>query len=217
MKNCNNRMMMAKLQRVCLALFIGGLAVCALLTPRVGADDAPYKDFPLDKDVPGRSHAILDEGMLPDHTRWGAYASRVGRRSGARWHPCVSVARITRAGEYGHAAACGPLSPSGDRRDVPVNASISGAYNERPDGPVTGEWIGAMSFDRTIRKVQLAFSDGGSVVRPTKMLNAYQRSKVHLVKFSYIAVALQRDVCVEEIIGYDSRGVSVLEAGTELC
>src|SRR5215216_48194 len=91
-----------------------GLIFLLNLGPASGrASLSPYSGFPLWKDVPGRSFAVLGEGQLRKGTRWGVYASRVGGGKRGRNNPCISVARITRDGIYGHANRCGPLAPKG--------------------------------------------------------------------------------------------------------
>lgn len=193
------------------------LAGACFLAAVGSAQSPPYRDFPLAKDVPGKSFAILGEGALPDKTRWGAYASRVGAGNLGREHPCISVARITQLGEYGHATSCGPLAPGGRPQKVPVNLLIAGSYNNKPDGPVIGESVGALSFDLSVWKVVLGLADGNSVVRHTKIFNAKQQAKTRLPKFRYVAFAMQREICVATISGYTRSGKLVLDAETQLC
>lgn len=203
-------------------LWSAGLAVTALLwlvvlVPSVAAaSTGGFSDFPLSKDVPGSTFATLGEGRLPDGTRWGAYASRLGEAPSRRREPCISVARITRTGEYANRAGCGPLAPEGKLR-LPVYVSISGSYRNHPNGPVIGETIAALSFARSIRKVQLTFSTGGVLSRRTRELNSQQQKKARLASFRYIVLSMQKDLCVESIVGFDEHGSSLLDAQTEIC
>lgn len=57
--------------QVVLAACSLSVAAYGLTTMTVSASSSPYDHFPLAKDVPGKSFAILSEGKLPDKTRWG--------------------------------------------------------------------------------------------------------------------------------------------------
>jgi hypothetical protein len=98
-----------------------------------------------------------------------------------------------------------------------VYVSISGSYNNRPGGPVIGESVSAFSFDLSVRKVVIGLSTGDSLLRQTKLFNARQQAKTGLTKFRYVALGMQRDICVATITGYDVRGSVVLDAETQLC
>jgi hypothetical protein len=176
---------------------------------------SPFARFPLWKDIEG-PFATLDEGHLPDGTRWAVFGSRAVGKSWGRREPCVTVARITRFGDYAHANGCGPLSPEGPNRP-PVYVSISGAYEKHPDGPVVGEAFMGLTFKRTVRRVTLLFSDGGRLTRPTRLLNPKQSRKTGLVRFSYLALGMQRDVCVSTVIGYDQFSTALFSLPTMTC
>ncbi len=174
-----------------------------------------FDSFPLWIDVPGQTYITLNEDRLSDGTRWGVYASRVGQGQRGQKNPCLSVARITRAGGYGDAHRCGEPTPEGNQ--PPVYVSITGSYQNRPSGPEIGESVMGLSFRVDVQRVKLVFADSGSMTRPTKLVNAAQRRKTGLPAFRYVALGLQRDVCVETVIGYDQTGESTFEAPTRLC
>jgi hypothetical protein len=184
------------------------------MTEAVGR--ASYASFPLYQDVPGRSVAVLGEGTLSNGTRWGAFASRRGTARGRSENPCISVARITRVGQYTTASQCGPLAPRG-RSKTPAYVSISGSRNNKPGGHFTGEGIGAMSFDPAVRRVSLIFSSGSSEMRRTALFNPKQRAKTRLVAFRYVTYGMQRDLCVASITGYSESGTVLVDAETLAC
>jgi hypothetical protein len=189
-------------------------------SPRVDAStskQSPYAGFPLYKDVSGSgAFATLDEGQLPNQTRWGVYASRVGAGRRGYEQPCLSLARITQFGEYTDAHACGPLAPTGDQA-VPTHAYIAGSYREKKDGPVVGETVLGMSFRPTVRSVVLEFVDGRQLQRRTRLFNSKQQKKTKLPPFRYVAVALQDDVCAGVVVGYSKDGSELFSAETGLC
>lgn len=179
------------------------------------SEDRGFNSFPLWMDVPGRAFITLNEGRLGDGTRWGVYASRVGQGQKGRGNQCLSVARITHAGGYGDAHRCGEPTPSGNQ--PPVYVSMSGSYQNRPNGPIIGEVVMALSFRVDVKRVKLELADSGSMVRPTKLVNAAQMRKTGLPAFRYVALGLQEDVCVETVIGFDQSGDLIFEAPTRLC
>jgi hypothetical protein len=180
----------------------------------------PYADFPLWKDVPGRTFAVLGEGSLPKRTRWGVYASRGGTGRKGYENPCISVALITVFGEYGNAYACRPLLPDPERpvsADEPVvYVAIAGSGME-PGGAVIGETVMGLSFSLGVRQVVAKFAEGGQIMRQTKLFNARQRTKTHLPPFRYVALGLQRDFCVETVVGYGAADQAEFEAPTDAC
>jgi len=177
---------------------------------------SPYDDFPLAKDVPGKPYALLGEGKLRNRTRWAAYASRVGHRRRSRLQPCLSVARITREGEYGNATQCGPLAPT-EPGEPPVLVSISGSYIDRPGGPVIGEGVYAISVAPFIRHLRLVASSGRILSLRTKLFNNTQQRKTGLSKFRYVSLGIQSDLCFSAIEGYNSAGAKVLDDETFMC
>lgn len=177
---------------------------------------SPYATFPLWKDVPGKKFAVLGDGQLKKGTRWAVYASRVGQSGAAHMRPCISVARITRDGIYGHAGRCAALAPN--QAGTPaLYVAISGSGRERPDGPVIGETVMGLSFKPSVHKVMLRLADGREVLKPTKTFNGQQMKKTGLTRFSYLASGLQEDVCVQEVVGYESGGHQILASTTGLC
>ena len=183
----------------------------------VGACDASsFDSFPLWKDVPGRSFAKLGEGRLKSGTRWGVYASRVGSRRTRREEPCISAARITVGGRYTDAHGCGPLAPQ-PGSDPPVYVTITGSGQNELNGPVVGESVLGMTFKYQVRSVLLRFSNATEMAHRTRLFNAKQMVKTGLAKFRYIAIGLQRDVCVQEVVGYSATGGQLFSRQTDLC
>lgn len=178
----------------------------------------PYAHFPLYKDVSGNGpFATLVEGQLPNGSRWGAWASRVGRGRQGFERPCLSLARITRGGEYRDAHVCGKLVPTGESKSVPVYVSINRSYQTKPNGPFHGESVLGLSFRPGVRSAVLKYSKGGQVQRRTHLFNSKQQRKTKLPPFRYIALALQDDVCVKTVIGYSKEGAQLFTAETGLC
>jgi hypothetical protein len=209
-----SRMNPASRARLLMAVCLG-LAASYSLSANAYAS-SPYDEFPLAKDVPGKTFAVLGEGKLPNRTRWAAYASRVSAGERGRQQPCISVAKITRFGGYGNARGCGPLAPR-QPGQPPVYVSISGSYDTRPGGPVIGESVFALTVAPSVRRVELTYSTGGTLTRTTKLFNARQRAKTGLTKFRYVALGQQRDVCVAAVTGYSQNGTVLLEEETQLC
>jgi hypothetical protein len=181
----------------------------------------PYASFPLSKDVSGNGpFATLGEGQLPNETRWGAWASRVGAGRRGYERPCLSLARITRFGEYSAVHGCAPLKPAKGQRWAkfqPNYAYIGATYQTRPNGPLIGETVLGLTFDRRIRSVVLKYAGGGQLQRRTRLFNSKQQKKTKLPPFRYIALALQDDVCAETVVGYGKNGAELFSAETVLC
>lgn len=210
--------------RAGLSLILGIFSLYAILCARaVGATSSgeasgaggAYAEFPLWTDVPGQSFAKLKEGRLDNGTRWAAYASRVGRGAKAGRNPCLTVARITAFGAYTNAVGCGPLAPGAGNR--PVYVSVSASYQNKPGGPLLGETEMALSFSPGITSVKLTLSNGEALGRKTNIFKRSQRRRAHLVRFRYLAVALDRDRCVETVTGFNQSGAEVFESDTEQC
>jgi hypothetical protein len=176
----------------------------------------PFNSFPLGRDVPGGRYATLDEGVLPNETRWAVYASRLGKSKAASQAPCISVARITRSGRYGNGSRCAPVAYSGPS-EPPVYVAIAGSGETRPGGPVVGETVMGLSFSTNIVRVELYYASGGRMLRHTRLLNPKQQRKTRLAAFRYVALGMLRDVCVASVKGFDVTGAVVLERPTEVC
>ena len=183
--------------------------------------NSPYASFPLSKDVSGNGpFATLGEGQLPNGTRWGAWASRVGKGRRGYEQPCLSLARITRSGEYAAVHGCAPLGPSKDQSAAkyqPNYVYIGATYQTRPDGPVVGETVLGLTFASAVRSVVLKYAGGGQLQRRTRLFNSKQQRKTKLPPFRYIALALQEDVCAESVVGYGENGAELFSSDTVLC
>ncbi|HEU4737512.1 MAG TPA: hypothetical protein VFS54_00360 [Solirubrobacterales bacterium] len=182
---------------------------------------SPYADFPLYKDVSGNGPiASLGEGQLPNGTRWGAWASRVGAGRRGYEQPCLSLARITRFGEYTDVHGCGQVVSVDDQEAAhyaPNYAYIGATYQTRPDGPFVGETVLGLTFHPSVRSVVLEYAGGGQLQRRTRLFNSKQQKKTKLPPFRYIALALQDDVCAETVVGYGKDGAELFSAETVLC
>jgi hypothetical protein len=197
-----------------------GCAVSVLpMAGKAGAGErqqAPFASFPLYKDVVGGPFATLGEGRLPNKSRWGAYASRLGDGKRGYEQPCLSLARITRFGEYSAVHGCSPLVPTDD--EAPPNyVYIAASSQLKKDGPVVGESVMGLSFKPGVRSVVLRYTNGGQLTRRTRLFNASQQRKTKLTQFRYVAFAVQADVCVESVIGFSKSGDELLSAATGLC
>ena len=178
---------------------------------------SPFAGFPLAKDVSGNGpFATLGEGQLPNGTRWGVWASRVGAGRLGYERPCLSLARITRSGLYRDGHACGRLAPRA-KGAKPVYVSIGGVDQTKPGGPIVGESVLGLSFSPSVWSAVLKYVDGGEIVRRTQFFNLKQQRKTNLPPFRYIALALQDDVCVETVVGYSKSGTELFSAGTGFC
>jgi hypothetical protein len=126
------------------------------------------------------------------------------------------VARITRYGRYASAHRCSGLAPQADG-EPPVYVALSGSEQAHPDGPVIGEVVMGLSFQTSVKEVRLNFASGGQMRRATRLFNPRQQSKTDLVPFRYVALGMQRDVCVQTVTGYDSAGLALFEEETGVC
>jgi hypothetical protein len=162
--------------------------------------------FPLWKDVPGSSYAVLRHGRRKN-AEWAAFVSRArpGQQAGTR--PCVTVARITRDGRYANAGACGPLAPENGLRYPPIHPLIGGD---------SGSFF-AISFATDVRTVDVQLGSGAIIRRQPHLLSEAQADKAHLPRFRYIAEALPHDACISETKGYNAGGEVVLENQTNEC
>ncbi len=201
------------LRRAVLFLVVGVVVVPSMA---IAGSRSPYDGFPLAKDVPGGPYATLATAKLRNGTRWGVFASRLGSGALSRRNPCVSVARITKSGRYGNANRCGSPVPSTESSD-PVYVGISGSGQNKPGGPVVGETVMGMSFSESVRRVQLKLTDGSTMTKYTRLLNDKQQVKTHLEGFRYIAIGVQRDVCVLSVAAFDANGVQVFSGATKVC
>lgn len=204
-----------------LSLLLGAMCVAsASATHALGALDirgrgSVYDGFPLWKDVPGHSFAVLGEGRLHG-TRWAVFASRGYNDKQAAQKPCVTVAKISAQGVYGNSLGCGPLAPVNGRRVPPVHPLQSEA-TRFASGRVVGESIMGLTFGVQVEKVHLDLRPGPDITRATRLISSGQASKARLQLFRYLALSVGREVCVSGIQGYDASGALVLDADTFEC
>lgn len=209
--------------RSCWQRAIVGAILAVLLLPLSsaaaagGGQQSPFADFPLYKDVFGSGpFAKLGEGQLPNRSRWGAYASRVGKGRRGYEQPCLSLARITRFGEYSAVHGCSPLVPT-DEEAPPNYVYIAGSTQFKEDGPVIGESVLGLSFQPKVRSVVLKYVGGGQLRRRTQLFNGKQQAKTKLTPFRYLALAVQADICAGTVVGYSKNGAELFTAETGLC
>lgn len=74
-----------------------------------------------------------------------------------------------------------------------------------------------LSFSPEVNRVRLLYASGGQSLQRTKMFNAKQQGKTGLGEFRYLALGMQRDLCVARVTGYDATGAELFEEDTELC
>ncbi len=209
---------------VCLACVVG-MAGAAFALASNGGHRSPSKEarggsgqeerFPLWQAVPAKAFAVLGEGTL-GKTEWGAYVYR-GHGSNAREEPCLVVASFFTGPSTNSGGGlfspgtpeCGPLAPPSSR--VVMNTAGTSVETSSDDPATTTKAI-AMTFSRTVRRVEIELSPGPSEKRQTNLLSARQAAKAKVVSLRYVAFAVPRGVCVEAIHGFDASGVEVLNA-----
>lgn len=207
-------------------IYLGVAVVLVLLAEHSFGSDATFtkasgrppnpRSFPLWKAVPSKSFATLGDGMLHG-THWAVYAYNGVKGKESRHKPCLVVAHITRNGAYGSSTECGPLAPSLGSSVPPVYTLFSTSYRYGSHGPQIGETFIGMSIRANIANVIIEVEPGASITRSTRYLSEAQSKKAHLVRFRYLAVALNREVCVRRIVAKDLIGNSVVNADTGEC
>jgi hypothetical protein len=183
----------------------GALAVVCLTMGKAYADDLGF-EFPLWKDVPGNSFAVLNHGTIKG-TEWAAFASRSGRSAHGREKPCITVAEFTKDGSYSNAGSCGWLAPEKGLRYPPIS-------------PLIGESGGsafAISFARSVERVEIELGSGVVIQRTTGILTRHQARKARLPRLRYVAMAMGTDVCISRITGFGAVGEVILDSETHEC
>lgn len=215
---------LSRASRLCHYLIGIGVAAVLACSSGVGASQQAYADgaargeFPLWIEVPGTRFAVLDQGQLSNGTKWGSYISRFGAGKASSEHPCVTVAKLSAIGEFRSASDCGTLiGSSADGSEVPVYTSISLTYQNVIGGPVRSETVMALSFDRSVARVVMTSVSGARIGMHTRLLNKRQRRKSGVGPLRFVALALMREVCVEEVQGYNFQGEELFSARPEVC
>ena len=185
----------------CAPVFI--LLILASLSSWAGASSAhpPYVGFPLAKDVRGRSYTVLGEGNYKS-TLWGAFASRVGTTGRSRSVPCISVAKITWYGLYGHVSNCGYL-PSDSTRESGSVFSVISMTDIGALGHARSSAFFSAAVPADISKVSIRFKPGGLISKRTQLLSGAQQKEAQLDPFRYVAFVMPKGVCVRRISGFD--------------
>jgi hypothetical protein len=179
--------------------------------PRINHE---FDDFPLWREVPGR-FAKIDEAKLRSGTRWAAYVSRVGAGRSGRENPTLTVARITDTpghGDYNDESASGPLAPirEGWSPVTAIFATFDSPWEK-------GQTILAMSFKPSIASILIMTADGEAIRKRTHLLNGYQRHKTHLPFMRYVALGVERELCLAKVVGYDADREVVFEGPYKKC
>ena len=194
-----------------LALVLCG--VVAFGAGQVGADGrvpesaaAARVQFPLWKDVPGESFAVLGKGVRRG-TQWEAFASRASKAKSSKERPCVTVARFTKDGSYTNAGGCGPLAPENGLRNPPVFPLIG----------ETGASFFAASFSHGVASVTIELGSGRIIEKTPPLLSRHQARKTRLPRFRFIAMSLPEDACIERVTGSDWMGTVILDSETGQC
>lgn len=193
-----------------------GAAAFVLVVMVLGAGAATatatsvFNSFPLWKDVPVKQFATLKEGRAKGG-RWAVYGFRHAR--GARWRdkPCLHLARITSDGRYGDVGGCDMLAPRGGVGRRPLLVSMSEAGSGR------SLTYFAATFASEIVNVRLDFDDGTSMRRTPERIGKRRAQKARVEDFKLLAATVSRDVCIQRVVGLNSRGETVLDAASGEC
>jgi hypothetical protein len=105
--------------------------------------------------------------------------------------------------------ACGRLGAAATPRQPPLYALAGG---QAGSGSVLG-----MSLSANIAKVTLAFDTEPQVTRRTSYLSKALAARAHLKRFRYVALAIDRAVCLERVTGFDKGGRRLFSANTGEC
>jgi len=181
-------------------------ALCLNLVATGAHGESRSFRFPLWKDVPGRSFAVLAGGAR-NGTEWAVFASRAGTSARSKERPCITVARFTRDGRYSNAGSCGPLAPEKGLRYPPIHPLLG----------ETGASYFAVSLSREVKKLEVELGSRKIIRRTPEMLNRHQARKAHLPRFGYIAVRLAEDVCISRLRGFNLEGQLILDSETYEC
>jgi hypothetical protein len=92
-------------------------------------------------------------------------------------------------------------------RFPPVNPLIGG-----PEATIF-----AVSVRRDLVRLRVEFSSGRIIDKPAQIISSQQAKKTGLKPFRYLAMAMPGDMCIAEIVGFDSSGSEILDYETHLC
>lgn len=190
------------------------LVLCLLILVTVSAvatvaTSAPHPQnfrFPLWKDVPGDSFAVLTH-QKTGRAEWAVFASRGSSSERGRKRPCITVAIFTRDNRYANAGSCGSPAPELGLRHPPIHPLI---------GETSGSYF-AVSVTREVVRMDLELRSGAHINPRVRTLSQRQARKTNLVAFNYVAQSLASDTCIRTIRGYAADGTVILEAHTDEC
>jgi len=212
----------SRLRHVLIGIGLAAVLACSSgvgAAQQAHADRAARGDFPLWIEVPAARFAVLAQGQLPNETKWASYISRYGRHRASAQRPCVTVARLTKIGEFQSASDCGILigSSVASEPEVPVYTSISLTYQNVVGGPVRSETVMALTFGPEVTRVVMNLASGGEMAMHTRLLSRRQQRKSGVAPLRFVALALMREVCVVGVTGYDNRQAELFSASTDVC
>ena len=206
------------------AIACAAVAAVAVVLSSGGGPDNPegtsrpavnheFDDFPLWREVRG-PFAKIGEGKVPNGTRWAAYVWRGAPGKSGRENPNLTVARITAFGANDEAVAGGPLAPIREGWS-PVTAMFTALNPASGEG--NPETFVAMSFKPSITSILIGLANGEAIRRRTHSLNRFQQRKAHLPALRYVALGMERELCIAKVVGYDADGEFAFEGRYKKC
>lgn len=158
---------------------------------------------PLWRALPTKRFAVLREGRTGEMW-WGIY---IFRGSGPTI-PCIEEVHLSVRGQFGRVRACGEPAPArvGDQ----LYTLFSNSTVE-PDGSETVNTEIGMLFGANVARITMSLTPDGAVSRVTRLLSRAQAKKARVKQVRYAVAAMAREVCLDEIQGWDAMGVSVFK------
>jgi hypothetical protein len=80
-----------------------------------------------------------------------------------------------------------------------------------------GQIFMAMSFKPSIASILMTPTRGKAIRKRTHLLNRYQRGKTHLPTLRYVALGLEREFCIANVVGYKADGEVAFEVSFSEC
>jgi hypothetical protein len=195
---------------------LGGSAVGDSARSAEGKAPSAIENFPLWMNVPAKSFAVLDEGLVRQ-TRWALYVYR-GSGSQGRRKPCLDLATLyfgVGEGEsFRNGTACGSLAPPA--KNV-VTAKADFQIQKSVNGPIVGSTVLGMTVGIHVEKIEVDMGSDGTVVGKTRYLSARQAAKAHVQRFRYFTLDRAKKVCLDAIRGFSFSGEEVVDDGLDEC
>lgn len=176
---------------------------------RASAAPKWVKDYPLWRAVPTKAFAVLGEGIV-SNVRWGIYVYRDGPRS----KPCIMEANLAFNGLYSSTQDCGGLVPPAPEPIYTLTTSES----EWPNGKrLESSIIGLAGLSPEVTRVQVRIRPGPNLTVQSRLLSQRQAMKARVPQFRYVAKALNRKVCINQVIGLDQVGSEIFKTSPTDC